>query len=298
MTKVTQLPVLKGFGDLVEFDPNKSKEKISVFSAAVEHAARMGLWEEGWNAVDWMIEEQRMFVGWWDANVQRAGGDRQSGKHSPRSAQMLSMAKAEADTQIKHQQVSRWRREIPTGEAYRRKIWGAGHYQAMAVNEKQLNQQSLSDEHYTPAVYIEAAREVLGGIDLDPASNETANKTVKAARFLTKNDDGLSREWTGRVWLNPPYGRLVGKFIKKLSDEFLAANVSASVALVNAHCTDAEWFKVLWEGVLCFTDHRINFYGDDRRGGSTHGSVFVYFGPDDEKFVQCFKRFGTCVKAI
>jgi len=169
-------------------------------------------------------------------------------------------------------------------------IWGHGG--------SQLNQQSLSNEHYTPAKYIEAARTVLGGIDLDPASCEEANKTVKATEFFTKDDDGLTKEWGGRVWLNPPYGGDVGKFIDKLVSEMKAGNVDAAVILVNAHCTDTIWFQPLWEGCLCFTNHRINFTGDDERSGSTHGSVFIYFGPDESAFVKVFTQFGPVVARI
>ena len=62
-------------------------------------------------------------------------------------------------------------------------------------------------QRYTPAKEVEAAREVLGTIDLDPASNPQAQETVKAEKFFTEDDDGLSKEWDGNVWLNPPYHR-------------------------------------------------------------------------------------------
>src|SRR5450432_2540331 len=64
-----------------------------------------------------------------------------------------------------------------------------------------------SNEWYTPAKYIEAARAVMGSIDLDPASCKIANRTVKATRYCSKEENGLSKEWTGNIWLNPPYGR-------------------------------------------------------------------------------------------
>jgi hypothetical protein len=164
--------------------------------------------------------------------------------------------------------------------------------------DSELVQQSLSNEHYTPSQYIEAARRVLGGIDLDPASCAEANKIVKAAEFYTEKQNGLLRPWRGRIWLNSPYGNLPGKFIAKLDSERQNGNVTAAIVLVNAHCTDTVWFKSLWDGILCFTDHRINFYGDDERSGSTHGSVFVYFGDKAGHFANEFSGFGAVVTRV
>ena len=60
-------------------------------------------------------------------------------------------------------------------------------------------------EVWTPAPIIEAARVIMGGIDLDPASCAAANDTVRATRYLAAVDDGLSVPWAGRVWCNPPF---------------------------------------------------------------------------------------------
>lgn len=157
---------------------------------------------------------------------------------------------------------------------------------------------STENEWYTPARYLDAARKVLGGIDLDPASSPSANETVQAARIFTSADDGLAQEWKGRVWLNPPYGDLPGKFVAKLVDEFMRCNVQAAVALVNSHCTDTGWFQPLWGQTLCFTDHRIDFgsAGRDKTSTSTHGSVFAYFGPDQGAFADAFSEFGAIVR--
>jgi ParB family chromosome partitioning protein len=136
---------------------------------------------------------------------------------------------------------------------------------------------------------------VLGGIDLDPASCAEANETVKAAGHFAQADDGLSREWQGTVWLNPPYGPLAGRFVAKLLEEHHAARVPAAILLLSAHATDTSWFQPLFEYTLCFTDHRIDFYGPMGGGNSTHGSVFVYVGPEWERFAERFAAFGAVV---
>jgi hypothetical protein len=76
-----------------------------------------------------------------------------------------------------------------------------------------VNAMHLSDsnEAYTPLDVVEASRLTLGAIDLDPASCGPANEAVRAALFYSFDDDGLSRTWCGRVFCNPPGGKVRGK---------------------------------------------------------------------------------------
>lgn len=81
----------------------------------------------------------------------------------------------------------------------------------MKKADHQLINSSNSNEWYTPPRYVEAAREVLGAIDLDPASCETGNRIVRAKAYFAEARNGLVQRWYGRVFLNPPYGRTGGK---------------------------------------------------------------------------------------
>ena len=156
---------------------------------------------------------------------------------------------------------------------------------------------SKSEEWYTPPKYIGAACEVLGGIDLDPASCATANKTVGAKRYFDLTIDGLTQPWVGRVWINPPYGGKQIAFIDKLLSEYDKGNVTSAILLLKAYGLDAKWFRPLWDHLLCFTNHRINFSSPDIGAGSYpgHSNVFVYLGRDWPRFREVFQRFGIIV---
>ena len=82
------------------------------------------------------------------------------------------------------------------------------------------------------AEYVAAARDVMGGIDLDPASCEVAQATVQAGRFFSKEQDGLAQPWHGRVWLNPPFeAAVIAPFVAKLLADYQAGAVEQAVIL-------------------------------------------------------------------
>jgi phage N-6-adenine-methyltransferase len=150
------------------------------------------------------------------------------------------------------------------------------------------------DVWYTPAEYIDAARVVLGHIDLDPASCDEAQAVVKASRHYTIDDDGLALPWYGRVWLNPPYSMpLIQKFVKRLIEAHQAGDITAAIILTN-NCTDAGWFHSLMESYpVCFTRGRIAFWRPDRSTFATRqGQAFFYLGCDVERFYQVFAEIG------
>jgi hypothetical protein len=273
---------------LAQFDPAETRGRVSVLSAAIDHAKRIRDWKALREAVRLQVEEQQSFVAWWKANVRGAG------KFNSRRSGLIDAPTAERKTGVRHQQVSRWAERLKDVEAYRAALFGVAYRKAMADEPGLLIHQSLTNEYYTPAKYIDAARAVLGAIDLDPASCEEANRIVRAARFYDEKTDGLKQHWRGRVWLNPPYGGQAGVFVEKLCSAVADGSVTAAIALLSSHSTDTAWFRPLWDGCLCFVDGRINFGGS----GPTHGSVFVYFGVSREAFADQFRQFGAVVARV
>ncbi len=159
--------------------------------------------------------------------------------------------------------------------------------------------ESVHVQWYTPAPYIAAARAVMGAIDLDPATSEMANETVRADRYYTEDDDGLEHEWSGRVWLNPPYGQGSGLFTTKLVREYEAGRTTAAILLLNAYGFDSQWFQPLWNHPICFTNHRVQFTNPDREtGGPANANIFVYLGVDRQLFADTFSQFGAVVERV
>jgi hypothetical protein len=71
------------------------------------------------------------------------------------------------------------------------------------IGEDRVGSKHKSVEWYTPAWIFEALEMKF---DLDPASPHDMDSFVPATLKYTVFDDGLKKPWSGRVWLNPPYG--------------------------------------------------------------------------------------------
>jgi len=158
-----------------------------------------------------------------------------------------------------------------------------------------VSHNSGENEWYTPSEYIEAARAVLGEIDLDPASSDKANEVVRASRYFTIGSDGLSQEWAGRVWMNPPYAAdLVGRFCSRLLQFVSSGDVTAAVVLVN-NATETQWFQALgrFAAAICFPERRVRFWnGEGTPSAPLQGQAVLYLGPDAPRFREAFERFG------
>jgi hypothetical protein len=175
---------------------------------------------------------------------------------------------------------------------------------------------SDNEELYTPRLYIDAVRAVMGGIDLDPASNVQANGIVQATYYYTgeEGSNGLLLPWElpsgrpARVFNNFPYGKFEdgeGKtrfnsvaWTSRFVSEFDNGHMKEGIILANAQ-SGAKWFhKMLARFPVCLTDHRIKFID-----GATMlpleqprwYSAFFYAGPGKKLklFHEHFSPFGT-----
>ena len=154
---------------------------------------------------------------------------------------------------------------------------------------------SGNNEWYTPGKYIDLSREVLGAIDLDPARCEIANETVKAERFYSEQDDGLTKEWKGRVWMNPPYGSdLIGQFTEKFAKEYTSGNITEGIVLVN-NATETAWFcnMMTAASAVVFPRGRIRYNSPTKESNAPiQGQAFIYFGEHYNRFLDVFREIG------
>ena len=119
---------------------------------------------------------------------------------------------------------------------------------------------SATPEWYTPPGVLERVVGCLGQIDLDPCAN--FDRTVPASRHFTEAEDGLSREWHGKIFMNPPYGRVIGSWIEKLATEYEVGHTTQALALIPAR-TDTAWFRRLSAFPVAFWRGRVTFIGPD-----------------------------------
>ncbi len=162
-----------------------------------------------------------------------------------------------------------------------------------------VSQNTGESEWYTPFEYIACAHSVMGRIDLDPASSELANKTVRASKIYTAKDDGLSKVWGGKVWMNPPYSaELVRQFVSKFAKHVNNKDIHEGMVLVN-NATETQWFNELVSvsNAVLFPSGRVKFLDPSGKPGAPlQGQALTYSGKNLEKFINEFGGFGWIAK--
>lgn len=115
----------------------------------------------------------------------------------------------------------------------------------------------------------------LGNFDLDPCGAPGHNLASQTF-LLERGENGLSLDWNGRVWCNPPYGREAEPFLKKLADH------GNGIAFVFARTETRVFFEQIWgrATALLFLKGRVKFLRSDLSvaGAANAPSVLVAYG--------------------
>lgn len=126
----------------------------------------------------------------------------------------------------------------------------------------------------------------LGPFDLDPC--QCVPQPWKCAyKSFTKTEDGLSKEWFGRVWLNPPYGKETGKWLAKMAEH------RCGIALTFARTETQMFHKYVWNRAIgfLFLEKRLHFhYPDGKRAKGNAGGpsiLIAYSDSDLDRLKNC-----------
>lgn len=115
----------------------------------------------------------------------------------------------------------------------------------------------------------------LGEFDLDPCS-PIGRPWDTAKVHYTLMDNGLNKDWHGRVWLNPPYGNQTEQWVKRL------ASHGDGIALIFARTETSTFHPWVWEhaDAVMFLKGRLRFWTKEGREGGSAGapSVLVAYG--------------------
>ena len=129
-----------------------------------------------------------------------------------------------------------------------------------------------NDEFSTPQALFDFYDKAFHfGLDVSATPRNT-----KCRRFFTKSVDGLKQEWTGTVWMNPPYSQL-GHWVKKAYESSLSGCTVVGLIPV---WTDAKWFQdSCMHAEIQFLRGRVSF--DGRPGFAPFSNMVVIWRPDD-----------------
>ncbi len=267
---------------------NKKAEETAIKIVASEHAEKVAIQAkdaEGIRkSVEKILSSERAF-----AAIYRA----EFPKHLHRDATDVSYQNGAdwcASFGFHVRKVQRWGEKLLDGDFDKELKERTAKCMKIAgmADSPHVGNNSGENEWYTPPKIIEAARNIMGSIDCDPASSERANKAVKAKIFFTAKEDGLKQKWKGNVWLNPPYAQpLISHFCDTLLNKWKSNEIKQACLLVN-NATETSYLQPLMEecDAILFPAGRIKFIdkNGEPTGAPLQGQMILYFGPNKDLF--------------
>lgn len=156
----------------------------------------------------------------------------------------------------------------------------------MVLNFNTKKTDTSKDEWLTPPEIWKA----LGPFDLDVCEPVDSPWHIGVHGF-NKNDDGLKKEWFGRVWCNPPYGRQTFTWMRKL------ANHKSGLGLIFARMDTKGFHEEVFakaNSVFFFRGRLYFHHVDGRKGGRPNaGSVLVSYSAEDSQAIENAKFDGS-----
>ena len=128
---------------------------------------------------------------------------------------------------------------------------------------------SASDDWATPQNLFDELN-AIHKFDLDVCASAS---NAKCKKFFDKEIDGLTQEWIGSVWCNPPYGRTIGSWIKKAFES--AGNGTKVVMLIPARTDTAWWHDYVAKGEVTFIRGRLKF-GNSKNSAPFPSAIVVF----------------------
>jgi phage N-6-adenine-methyltransferase len=138
--------------------------------------------------------------------------------------------------------------------------------------EASVHFSSASDEWSTPQDFFDKCNAEFGPFDLDACAGPDNHK---CPQYYSREQDGLNQFWRGKVWMNPPYGRTIGDWIRKA---YASSEAGALVVcLVPARTDTAWWHDYAIRGEVRFIRGRLKFGG--HKNSAPFPSALVIFYP-------------------
>lgn len=169
-------------------------------------------------------------------------------------------------------------------------------------NAQLIHQDSGKTDWYTPTPIIQAARAIMGGIDLDPASSPVANNRpgVQIPKIYTAQDDGLSMPWEGKLWMNHPFSRKNNPlWINRIVNAWETGEIEQACMICFAS-VNAAWFHPLLQFPQFFFLGRVEYEtpSGEKANGVTKDSVLTWLPPMAGVPWNEIERLNSCLRGM
>ena len=150
---------------------------------------------------------------------------------------------------------------------------------------------SNTNEWYTPFDLFNTLDKRFD-FNLDPCATK---ENAKCENYFNKEDDGLSQNWYGSVFVNPPYGRAIGKWVEKAYKESLKECVNNVVMLIPARTDTIYWHDWIFPFAkeIMFIKGRLKFGGS--KNSAPFPSAIIIFNNNKDRVVSTSDKTGKYI---